>query len=274
MKPEISIIISFYNKIDLLEKILEALQMQSLQNFEVVIADDGSSKEVVERIHALQAVSPFAIQHIWHEDKGWRKNRILNQAVVAAKGEYLIFIDGDCIPDPHFVEDHYSERKRRTVVSGRRVLMGERATAYLLHRPLTKGRFGCGLFFALLSDTIHGYKTRMEHMIRVRNAWLRRLFIKDYERFILGCNFSMYKEDLLAVNGFDERFEHPGYGEDIDLWYRLTRAGVPSYSRKGLLIQYHCCHPRFDTDYAPNKALVEENKRNEVTYTPYGIVRA
>lgn len=274
MKPDISIIIGFYNKINLLEKILEALRLQRLQNFEVVIADDGSNEAVVERIRALQAVSPFPIQHVWHEDKGWRKNRILNKAVVTAQGDYLIFIDGDCIPDPHFVEDHYTERKKRTVVSGRRILMGSRATAYLLSCPLTKQRFGCGLFLALLSDTLHGYKTRMEHMIRIRSAWIRRLFIKDYERFILGCNFSMYKEDLLAVNGFDERFEHPGYGEDIDLWNRLTRAGIRSYSRKGLLIQYHCWHPRFDTNYAPNKQLLEENTQQKVTFTPFGIVRA
>ena len=244
-QPAISIIIGFYNKIDLLEKILEALRLQTVQNFEVVIADDGSKPEVVTRIQALQQELPFALRHIWHEDQGWRKNAILNQAVVAAQGEYLIFIDGDCIPEPHFVEEHYTERKPGTVVSGRRILMGERATEYILSRPLTRRRFGWGLFMALLNDTMHGYKTRMEHMIHLRCPFLRRLFIKDYERFILGCNFSLYKDDLLSVNGFDERFEYPGYGEDIDLWKRLTRAGIRTYSRKAMLIQYHCYHKQY-----------------------------
>jgi len=273
MTPCVSIIIGFYNKIDLLEKVLEALLLQSVQNFEVVIADDGSSDEVVQRISTLQRHSPFPIQHVWHEDKGWRKNRILNKAVVKAQGEYLIFIDGDCIPAPQFVEEHYTERQHRLVLSGRRILMGPRATAYMLREQLTKRRFGCGLFGALLSDTLHGYKTRMEHMIHVRSPFLRRLFIKDYERFILGCNFSLFKEDLLSVNGFDERFEHPGYGEDIDLWYRLTRAGIHTFSRKGMLIQYHCTHTRFNTDFAPNKLLMEENNQNRITYTPFGIVQ-
>jgi GT2 family glycosyltransferase len=271
--PKISIIIGFYNKIDLLEKILEALRLQTQLRFEVVIADDGSQPEVVARIHALQQELPFTLQHVWHEDKGWRKNAILNKAVVAAQGEYLIFIDGDCIPEPHFVEEHYAERKQGTVVSGRRILMGERATAYMLRGPLTRKRFGWGLFWMLLSDTLHGYKTRMEHMIHLRSPFLRRLFIKDYERFILGCNFSLYKKDLLSVNGFDERFEYPGYGEDIDLWYRLTRAGIHTYSRKALLIQYHCYHKRFDTDYAPNRQLMAENNEKGVTFTPYGIER-
>ena len=268
---KVSVIIGFYNKIDLLRKILEALRLQTMTDFEVVIADDGSKDEVVAAIQQLQADSPFPIVHVWHEDAGWRKNSILNKAVMAAQGEYLIFIDGDCIPEPHFVEEHYAERQQGMVLSGRRILMGPRGTAYMLNAPLTRERFGCGLFWALLSDTLHGYKTRMEHMLHVRCGWLRRLFVRDKERFILGCNFSMYKQDLLSVNGFDERFLYPGYGEDIDLWFRLGRAGIKTFSRKGLLIQYHCYHKRFDTNYAPNQQLMQENTDNQVTWTPYGI---
>lgn len=271
-QPAISIIIGFYNKIDLLEKILEALSLQTLGDFEVVIADDGSKPEVVARIRELQPTQPFAVQHVWHEDQGWRKNSILNRAVVAARGEYLIFIDGDCIPEPHFVEEHYSERRKGLVLSGRRVLMGPRATRYLLSEPLTERRFGFGLFCALISDTLHGYKTRMEHIVHLRSRMLRKLFVKDRKRFILGCNFSLFKDDLLSVNGFDERFLYPGYGEDIDLWYRLTRTGIPTWSRKGLLIQYHCYHQRFDTNYAPNQQLLQENNSAAITRTPYGII--
>ena len=270
-QPAVSIIIGFYNKIDLLEKILEALRLQTMSDFEVVIADDGSRPEVVARIAELQATVPFVLRHVWHEDHGWRKNIILNKAVVAAQGEYLIFIDGDCIPEPHFVEEHFSERRKGQVLSGRRILMGQRATRYMLSKPLTRRRFGIGLFFALVGDTIRGYKTRMEHMIHIRSHRLRRLFGRDRERFILGCNFSIFKDDLLSVNGFDERFLYPGYGEDIDLWYRLDRAGIKTWSRKGLLIQYHCYHKRFDTNYAPNQQLMQENTDNNVTWTPYGI---
>ena len=257
----------------MLEKILEALRLQTFRDFEVVIADDGSRPEVVSHIRELQPTQPFAMQHVWHKDNGWRTNSILNRAVVAARGEYLIFIDGDCIPEPHFVEEHYTERCKGLVLSGRRVLMGQRATRYLLSEPLTKRRFGFGLFCVLLNDTMHGYKTRMEHMLHVRSRILRRLFVKDRERFILGCNFSLFKDDLLSVNGFDERFLYPGYGEDIDLWHRLDRAGIKTWSRKGLLIQYHCYHKRFDTDYAPNKLLLQENDSLGVTATPYGISR-
>jgi GT2 family glycosyltransferase len=111
----------------------------------------------------------------------------------------------------------------------------------------------------------------MEHKLHVSSKWLRKLFVRDYERFILGCNFSLYKKDLLRVNGFDERFQYPGYGEDIDLWYRLGRAGIKTFSRKGLLVEYHCYHKRFDTNYAPNQELMRENNENGVTWTPFGI---
>lgn len=271
---KVSIIIGFYNKIELLRKIIEALRLQTMSDFEVVIADDGSKEEVVQTIQQLQDATPFPIVHVWHEDQGWRKNSILNKAVMAASGEYLIFIDGDCIPEPHFVEEHYAHRQQGKVLTGRRVLMGPRATTYLLSQPLSPKHFGGGLFWALLQDTIHGSKTRMEHMLHVRCERLRRLFVRDKERFILGCNFSLYKKDLMQVNGFDERFLYPGYGEDIDLWLRLSRAGIKTFSRKGLLILYHCDHKRFDTDYAPNQQLLQENTDKNVTFTPFGIQRA
>ena len=269
--PRLTLIISFYNKIDLLGKVLESVALQTMQDIEVVIADDGSREDVVNEIRALQHCFSFPITHIWHEDQGWRKNIILNKAVVAARGEYLVFIDGDCLLEPHFLEEHYASRKHGEVVTGRRVLLTPKTTEYLLAAPLTPHRMGAPLFLRLLWETLFGrQKTQMEQMIRLPK-WIRRLFIRERERFILGCNFSLYKEDLLRVNGFDERFTYPGYGEDIDLWHRLQRLGIPARSRKGQLVQFHCYHQHFDTNYAPNKALMQDNTDNNITYTPYGI---
>lgn len=269
---KISIIISFYNKIELLRKVLEALSLQTEQDFEVVIADDGSREDVVAQLKALQTAYAFPIQHVWHEDKGWRKNMILNRAVVAARGEYLIFLDGDCLPERHFVAEHYAARSEKHVVTGRRVLLTEKTTARLLGTPITRTSFGLGLFFQLLWETICGQKTQMEQMIRLPE-WMRRLFLRERVRYILGCNFSLYKSTLLAANGFDERFAYPGYGEDIDLEFRLSRMGIPAVSRKCQLVQFHCYHKHFDTNYEPNKLLLKENTDNGVTRTPYGIVK-
>lgn len=272
--PKLTLIIAFYNKIELLRKVLESVALQTMRDFEVVIADDGSKPEVVEAIKSLQTQFVFPISHVWHEDHGWRKNVILNKAVVAAQSDYLVFIDGDCVLEPHFLEEHYAARKQGEVVTGRRVLLTPKTTEYILAKPLTPHRLGAPLFFHLLWETIFGHqKTQLEQKIRLPKG-LRRLFIRERKRYILGCNFSLYKEDLLGVNGFDERFAYPGYGEDIDLEYRLSRKGIFAYSRKCQLVQFHCYHQHFNTDYAPNKALLQENKDNNVTYTPFGIRRA
>lgn len=272
--PKLTLIIAFYNKIELLRKVLESVALQTMRDFEVVIADDGSKPEVVEAIKSLQTQFVFPISHVWHEDHGWRKNVILNKAVVAAQSDYLVFIDGDCVLEPHFLEEHYAARKQGEVVTGRRVLLTPKTTEYILAKPLTPHRLGAPLFFRLLLETILGHqKTQLEQKIRLPKG-LRQLFIRERKRYILGCNFSLYKEDLLGVNGFDERFAYPGYGEDIDLEYRLSRKGIFAYSRKCQLVQFHCYHQHFNTDYAPNKALLQENTDNNVTYTPFGIQRA
>lgn len=271
--PRLTLIISFYNKIDLLRKVLESVALQTMQDIEVVIADDGSTQEVVQAILAMQSQYAFPIRHVWHEDQGWRKNTILNKAVVASHSDYLVFIDGDCVLESHFLEEHYTSRRQGEVVTGRRVLLTPKTTAYILSEPLTPRRMGAPLFWRLLAETVFArQKTQMEQMIRLPK-WVRTLFVRERERFILGCNFSLYKADLLRVNGFDERFVYPGYGEDIDLWFRLQRLGIPARSRKGQLVQFHCYHRHFDTDYAPNKALMQANTDNHITFTPYGIQR-
>lgn len=270
--PKISLIISFYNKIQWLEKVLDTVAEQTFRDFEVVIADDGSCPEVVERIHSLQKQYLFPIQHVWHADEGWRKNTILNKAVVAANADYLVFIDGDCLLEEHFFEDHYSSRKPREVVTGRRVLLTEKTTAWMLQQRQPISRCTFRLFWRLLYETIFcRQKTQMEQMIRLPQ-WMRRLFIRERKRYILGSNFSLYKADLLAINGFDERFAYPGYGEDIDIEFRLSRMGIPAVSRKCQLVQYHCYHKHFNTDYAPNKQLLQDNTDKNITYTPYGIL--
>ena len=269
--PKISLIISFYNKIQWLEKVLDTVAEQTFRDFEVVIADDGSRSEVVERIHSLQKQYIFPIQHVWHEDQGWRKNIILNKAVMAANADYLVFIDGDCLLEEHFLEDHYSARKSREVVTGRRVLLTEKTTAWLLEQRESISHCTFRLFWRLLYETIFCHqKTQMEQIIRLPQ-WMRRLFIRERRRYILGSNFSLYRADLLAINGFDERFAYPGYGEDIDIEFRLSRMGIPAVSRKCQLVQYHCYHRHFNTDYAPNKQLLQDNTDKQITYTPFGI---
>lgn len=263
MDIKLSLIISFYNKIDRLRWVFAALERQSFKNFEVVIADDGSSEVVVKGLQEMIAQSSFPVSHIWHEDNGWQKNKILNAAVKAAKAPLLVFIDGDCVPTRHFLEDHYRVATRGVVSTGRRVMLTDAITKKLSIEKINSGYLeGVMIFFQLFFETVFCHrKTKMEQMFRIKPVWLRKIFVKDKSRFILGCNYSIYKDDLLKVNGFDERFVNPGYGEDIDLGNRLERySDVKLMSRKRLMIIYHTYHEHFFMDTPENLALLEENK--------------
>ena len=111
---KISLIIAFYNKIELLRFIFVALERQTFRDFEVIIADDGSRPDVVSQLNELIASASFPVKHVWHEDNGWQKNIILNSAVRVATSPLLVFIDGDCLPNKYFLEDHYSRAPKES----------------------------------------------------------------------------------------------------------------------------------------------------------------
>jgi len=269
-----SIIISFYNKIDLIKLIFAALERQTFTDFEVVIADDGSRQDVVSEIKEIQHNYSFPIKHVWHEDNGWQKNIILNKAIMNTEADYLIFIDGDCIPHPFFVQEHLESRNTKQVVSGRRVMLTKKISKELTLEKIQSGYLDAKVIFPLAFESIfYSYKTHFENIIRVRNPFLRRLLIKDKVKGFWGCNFSTDKTNILNVNGFDERYVYPGFGEDCDLEDRLIRIGVFPISKKHMVTQYHVYHVHFDLNHQPNIELRAENNRNEVTFTQFGIIK-
>jgi len=256
----------------LLKLIFAALERQTLMDFEVVIADDGSAHEAVTEIKDILSNYSFPIRHIWHEDDGWRKNVILNKAVTACESDYLIFIDGDCIPHSLFVQEHIESRKRNEVVSGRRVMLTEKISKDLTLDKVQNGYLDTKLILPLLFESVFSaYKTHFENIIRIRNPYLRRLLIKDKVKGFWGCNFSTYKANILKVNGFDERFVYPAIGEDTDIEKRLIRIGVLPISKKHMITQYHFYHIHCEPRNEANLSLYAENNINKVTYTPFGI---
>jgi glycosyltransferase involved in cell wall biosynthesis len=274
MSSPVSLIIAIYNKTDVFRLVLTALERQTWKDFEVLLADDGSNPEAVKEVDTLLAACPFPSKHLWQEDQGWQKNKILNKTVAAAAGEYLIFLDGDCIPHPKFVQEHMENRLENHTISGRRVLLTKKVSVGLTKEKIQQGYLDRRVFFPLLMESLfHGEKTDLMHMIRIRNKFLRRILVPDKPRGIIGCNFSAWKKDVMRVNGFDEQYVYPGFGEDCDLDDRLQRNGVYPVSRKHLITTYHFFHVHFDTLSGTNKQLWEEKKRTHEKYTPNGIVK-
>lgn len=272
MQYPVSLIISVYNKIEFLQFVFSALETQTFTDFEVVIADDGSGPKFVSAVNQLIKSTKIPVKHIWHEDIGWRKNIILNKAVVAAEGEYLIFIDGDCIPHPYFIQEHFEGRRQKQVICGRRVTLTQKISNSLSVDQIKKKSFHCSLFLPLILESLIGKETHFKQMIRTRNKTIKLLFGKDKIKGFWGCNFSLSKQDILSVNGFDERYIYPSMGEDTDLDFRLRNNGIFPYSKKFSVTIYHIHHSHnFDEIHEMNYRLFDENVNEKVAYTPFGI---
>jgi glycosyltransferase involved in cell wall biosynthesis len=265
-----SVILAFYNRVDYLKLVLAGFGRQTFHDFEIVIADDGSSPEIVAEVEKLSEVFPFPITHLWHEDKGFRKNKILNRAIVSTNSDYLIFVDGDCIPHSEFVSEHFSYRNSKMCFTGRRVNLSKRITGYLTPQRIAGGFLEKELVL-LIEDGIFGKSFDVEKGFYFQHERLREFFNRK-KRGMLGCNFSIHKENMLRINGFDERYEAPSIGEDSDIEYRLELCGVEIKSLNNIAVQYHLYH-KLQNRPQENLNLFEEIKNSGKYFTPYGILR-
>jgi glycosyltransferase involved in cell wall biosynthesis len=270
LETKLSLIISFYNKADYLKLIFASLERQTFKDFEVIIADDGSREDVVSDVYKMIETASFPVQHIWHEDLGWRKTTILNKAVVAAKSEYLVFIDGDCILHKQFLKEHYDHQKKNVVLVGRRVNLSSKISNILTPLKVQNGHLEkVSVLLSLAISKFRGECSHVENGIYLYPKFMRRYFNKK-DRGILGANFSVHKADLLKINGFDERYVNPAVGEDTDIDFRFRLIGIRTQSLKHIAVQYHMYHK---TLFRPGENLVIYNDtvKNKVSYTSFGI---
>lgn len=268
MTGKITVIVSVYNHFNWLRLILDALAMQSDTNFEVVIADDGSSEETVAAIADYISIHPeLKVRHSWHEDKGWRKNQALNSAVRMSDGEYLVFIDGDCIPHPRFVEDHRRLARRGVLMGGRRVETSPNVSALIESWEMLEFDF----FNRARREMLKGDRKVSQLKRTLRYPFLLGLPLGVKKQGILGANFGIYKDELLAVNGFDERYVDPGTGEDCDIELRCRNNGMKALKASHYALMLHRCHDRLDWSSENNKRLYREAREKRLTATPCGI---
>ncbi len=261
----ISLIIAVYKRPDALEKIFVSLLNQTYKTFEIIIADDGSPKEIADLIETWQGRFSHPIRHVWHEDIGFRKTIIINRAVCESLGEYLVFIDGDCILHHKFLEDHWQHREIKAVLAGRRVMMNEKKSSAISSSNIAKRKHQNSIMWLTgsIGQTAQ-YAFRIPAVDKVRN-----IFRQNY--FILGSNFSLHREDFISLNGYDERIIGRGM-EDNNLHARVIAAGMPIRSLSQQALQYHIFHR---SDPIPHS--VETVKRFcavESGWTEFGIKKS
>lgn len=271
--PKSSIIISVYKDTDALDLILEALSNQTVLPNEVIVSEDGNSKEMLEFVKiANEKYKNLEINHLSQEDNGWKKNIALNKAIVASKYEYLIFIDGDCVPYSTFIEGHITNCMKKTVLCGKRIAFGPKISDKIKKRELKvkdiEKKFIWYIPFLLKDGVEH-----LEDGIYLGNSIFAKLVQKRYVRHIVGCNFSCYKEDFLTINGFDEDFLKPSQGEDVDPSWRFRAAKIELKSIRTTANQAHIYHEkRFDSDMLKvNELLMFKNKDENKWFCTNGI---
>ena len=246
----ISILLATYNWPQALKLCLESLATQTDTDFEIIIADDGSTQETKNLIERIKQTYPISIQHLWQEDQGFRKTAILNQAINAAHGDYLVFLDGDCIVQPDFVARHRALSQKGYLVTGSRVLLDESLTAQLLTWPSWNFKsFTEKLLSYRLSGGINKY---WPLKIKLGNgSW------RDYQKFvwrrIKGCNMACWKADAEAINGFDESMTGWGH-EDADFVFRLQRHHIKRKSGSWSTEVLHLFHKIHDQTNAAENA--------------------
>jgi glycosyltransferase involved in cell wall biosynthesis len=217
----ISVIVTTYNRPDALRAVLAGLFAQVDRRFEILIADDGSRGDTRELVEASARASPVAMRHIWQEDKGFRAGAARNRAAAAAAGEYLIFLDGDCVPRPDWIARHRALAERRWMVAGNRILLSESFTRLVLASgtPIhtwTDAQWRAG--------AKRGDINRTKPLRSYSLGPLRKLAARRWLR-VRTCNLGVWMADFRAVNGFDEAFEGWGF-EDSDLAVRLINHGT------------------------------------------------
>jgi len=221
MADLISIVVTTFNRDDALDAVLRSLAGQSDRDFEVVVADDGSGPATGEVLRRWKGKVGRRLAHVWHEHRGFRAAEIRNRAIVAARGTYVIFLDGDCIARPDFVAIHRRLAEHGCFVTGNRILLSPALTQQVLAEKLMPERWR---FIDWVKQRGKGRVNRIAALLRLPLGPLRRLRQRAW-RGARSCNLAVWRSDLDRVDGFDA--DYNGWGrEDSDILVRLLHAGV------------------------------------------------
>jgi glycosyltransferase involved in cell wall biosynthesis len=264
---KISVIVTTYNRPDALTAVVEACFAQDDTNFEIIIADDGSTNNTRDCVTALQARAPVPLRHVWQPDDGFRAARVRNLGTLAATGDYIVFLDGDCIPARNFVSQHRKLARPGYLVSGSRVLLSEQYTHELLQGHLDLHQLSVA---ARLRLRLAGHFNKFLQTVLVLPDVGRERKSFSWRR-IKSCNLAVWRADLDKVNGFDESFLGWGH-EDSDLVVRLFNAGVLRKDGAFATEVYHLWHRENRRDQeSSNRAVVLRRAADRTTQATAGL---
>ncbi|NHN24407.1 glycosyltransferase [Flavobacterium jejuense] len=266
---KVSVIITTYNSEEWLKKVLLGYSVQTEENFEVVVADDGSTEATKNIIKEFQSKFKFPIVHVWQADDGFQKCKILNKAILKTNSEYLIFTDGDCIPRKDFVFQHLKHKEKGYFLSGGYFKL-PMTTSHLISMDeiINQKTF---LTNWLIKN---GVKKSFKLSKLTQNRWFAAFmnWLTPTKKTFNGHNTSCFKEDLIAINGFNEEMQYGGL--DRELGERLFNYGILGKQIRYSAICLHLDHKRgyaTTETWQKNYAIRTYNKKHNIIKIKKGL---
>ena len=256
---KLTLIITTYNWPESLLLVIESIRRQTIPPDEIIIADDGSTKETKDLINNFKKDTDLNIIHSWQEDMGFRAARSRNNAIFKSSGDYIVLIDGDTILHANFVKDHIANAESGFFVQGSRALLSEKQTKKALAEKVVN--------FSFFSSELKNRKNA------IYSKLLSSIFSskKNHLHGIKSCNMAFYRKDCININGFNNDFE--GWGrEDSEFVVRLINSGVKRKSVRFNAIQFHLWHNENSRiSLEKNDAILDDAINNRIQWCENGI---
>ncbi|WGO98821.1 glycosyltransferase family 2 protein [Saccharophagus degradans] len=267
-EAKISVIFSTYNSPKWLEKVLWGFDCQTDDNFEIVVADDGSKEDTQRVIEKFSAQSSVPVKHVWQEDDGFQKCKILNKAIVEAEGEYLVFTDGDCVPRNDFIAVHRQQAEAGRFLSGGYLKLNMPVSQKITREDIKYGR--CFVPAWLRDNGMPSTKGFMKLNAGRLAGLLNK--ITPTKPTWNGHNASCFKSDALRINGYDERLRYGGL--DREFGERLENAGIAGKQIRYSAVVVHLDHARgyeSKETWQNNRDIRQAVKDGKLVETQFGI---
>ncbi len=258
----VSVITTTYNNPLFLRKVLDGFLYQKEVPHELIIADDGSGSDTAEVIKRFSEMASFPVLHVWQENKGFRAAKIRNKAIKQSSGDYIILLDGDCVINSKFISDHVTMSEKGFFIQGKRILVNKNASLDFTNAHANS-------YLSLTKMALTGKISNIHHLIRL--PYLPPVKTRSLDN-IKSCNMSFFRQDILAVNGFNEDFV--GWGnEDSELACRFFKYGLKKKVHYFMTVCFHLWHPTSKIVSEKNRQLLSESIASKEYYCRNGLVK-
>ena len=202
---KVALLITTYNRPDALNVVLERMACQTRLPDEVIVCDDGST--TTTRPVVASWLDSVPVRHAWVSDRQFRASMTRNLGILKSQSDLLIFVDGDCLMPPTFIETHVKLAQPGYLLAGGRYLLTRDETLSILNKDVA------------VSSVFGNWKFMRWPLGPFRYLGSTRW------KSVRTCNLSLHREDTIRVAGFDESFIGCGL-EDSDFVVRLLHSGI------------------------------------------------